>query len=92
MPTRKASVKALRKNQARKLHNLDIKSDIRKTVKKFVGSVGQNNKEEAQATLKLIYKKFDKAAKRNIITKNTSSRRKSRYSRLLGKLSQPAAK
>ena len=36
--------------------------------------------------LKEIYKKFDKAAKRNVIHKKTAARRKSRYARTLSAL------
>ena len=68
------------------MHNLDIKTDLKKTVKKFLASVKGKNTEEAQSNLKMLYKKFDKAAKRNIIHKNTASRRKSRFSRLIKSL------
>ena len=83
LPQRKCAIKELRKNHARRLHNLDIKTDIKKTIKRFLSSVTSKNTGEAENTLKLIYKKMDKAAKRNIISKNTAARRKSRFSRLL---------
>ena len=83
MPQRKSGVKELRKNQTRRLHNLDIKTDLKKTIKKFLASANAKNTTEAQADLKLVYKKLDKAAKRNIIHRNTASRRKARFSRLL---------
>ena len=41
--------------------------------------------DEAQELLKTLHKKFDKAAKRHIIQKNTAARRKSRYTLLLKK-------
>ena len=65
------------------MHNLDIKTDLKKTIKKFLSSVESKNKADAQTNLKTLYKKLDKAAKRNIIAKNTASRRKSRFARLL---------
>lgn len=86
MPQRKAGVKALRTNQKRHLHNLDIKTDLKKTIKKFLSSVDKKNVSEAQSGLKIVYKKLDKAAKRNLIHANTASRRKSRFSRLLKSL------
>ena len=64
------------------MQNLDIKTDLKKTIKKFMASVDKKDKAEAQTNLNLIYKKLDKATKRNILTKNTVSRRKSRFSRL----------
>lgn len=86
MPQRKAGVKALRTNHKRHLHNLDIKTDLKKTIKKFLSSVDKKDVSEAQSGLKIVYKKLDKAAKRNLIHANTASRRKSRFSRLLKSL------
>ncbi len=68
------------------MHNLDIKTDMKKTIKKFLASVDTKNKDEAQNDLKAVYKKLDKATKRNIIQKNTASRRKSRFSKLLANI------
>lgn len=86
MPQRKSGLKDLRKNWRRNQHNLDIKSDLKRTVKKYLKSIQGKQKEEASSLLKLVYKKFDKAAKHNIIEKNTASRRKSRFSRLLASI------
>ena len=86
MPQRYSGVKELRKSQKRRLHNLDIKTDLKKTIKTFVVSVENNKKDEAASNLNTVYKKLDKAAKRNILTKNTASRRKAKFSRILAKL------
>jgi len=83
VPQRNSARKELRKTQSRRLHNLDIKTDLRKTIKKFLLSVATKNTQEAGSNLKIVYKKIDKAAKRNLLHKNTAARRKSRYSRLL---------
>lgn len=69
------------------MHNLDLKTDLRKTVKKFLLSIRSKNLAEAQANLKVVFKKFDKATKRNILHKKTAGRRKSRYSRLVATIS-----
>lgn len=83
MPQRKTGIKELRKNHKRKMHNLDIKTDLKKTVKSFLATVNAKKMDEAKTQLKTIYKKFDKAAKRNVIHKNTAGRRKAHYTRLL---------
>ncbi|OGW96277.1 MAG: 30S ribosomal protein S20 [Omnitrophica WOR_2 bacterium GWC2_45_7] len=83
MPQRKSGLKALRQNNAKHMHNLDIKTDLKKTIKKFLASVKDKNTTEAKTNLTLVYKKLDKAAKRKIIEKNTAARRKSRFSKLL---------
>jgi small subunit ribosomal protein S20 len=83
LPQRRTAIKALRINKKRHLHNLDIKTDLKKTVKKFEGLVAKKNSEEAKLLLKIIYKKFDKAAKRHLIHEKTAARRKSRFNLLL---------
>jgi small subunit ribosomal protein S20 len=83
LPQRRSAIKELRKNHTNHMHNLDIKTDLKKTIKKFLASVQANNVEEAQENLKVVYKKIDKAAKRNLIHENTAARRKSRYSRII---------
>ena len=86
MPQRKSGIKELRKNRTKRLHNLDIKTDLKKTIKAYLASIKDKNKDESQSNLKLVYKKLDKATKKNIIAKNTASRRKSRFSKLLANL------
>lgn len=83
MPQRYSGVKELRKNRKRHMHNLDIKTDLKKTIKSYIKSVEEKNGDEAKSNLKVVYKKLDKAAKRGILQKNTAGRRKSRYARLL---------
>ncbi len=82
MPQRKTAVKDLKKNRARQMHNLDIKSELRKTIKAYVASVAVDEK-KAKDLLPLVYKKIDKAAKRNILHKKTAARRKARFAKLL---------
>jgi len=86
LPQRKTSAKELRKTFSRRLHNLDIRTDLRKTIKKFLTVVQAKNKAQAQSELKIVFKKLDKAAKRNVLPKNTAGRRKSRFSRLVAAL------
>jgi len=82
MPQRRTAIKDLRKSHTKHLHNLQIKTDLKKTVKKFVTAAAEK-KDDAKQLLKEIYKKFDKAAKRGICHKKTAARRKSRFARSL---------
>ena len=68
------------------MHNLDIKSDLKKTIKQFMSTVESKNKEKAKVNLNTLYKKIDKAAKRKVLAPNTASRRKSRFAKLLATL------
>lgn len=72
----------MRKNRKNRMQNLDIKTDLKKTLKTFVATVTKKEGDAAEK-LKTVYKKLDKAAKRNILHKNTVARRKSRLSRML---------
>ncbi len=82
MPQSRTAVKDLRKNRTRHMRNLDIKTDLKKTVKKFLSAV-QDKKSGTGELLKVLYQKMDKAAKRNILHKKTAARRKSRFAKLL---------
>jgi small subunit ribosomal protein S20 len=82
MPQRRTAIKDLRKAHTKHLHNLDIKTDLKKTLKKFTTAVTEKNA-DAKELLKTVYKKFDKAAKRNVMHKKTAARRKSRFAKSL---------
>ena len=82
MPQRRTAIKELRKNHTRHMHNLDIKTGLKKTLKSFI-SAAKDKKAEAKELLKTVYKKLDKAAKRNVVHKKTAARRKSRFAKLL---------
>jgi len=82
MPQRRTAIKDLRKAHTKHLHNLQIKTDLKKTVKKFVTAAAEK-KTEAKDLLKEIYKKFDKAAKRHVMHKKTAARRKARFAKSL---------
>ena len=58
MPQRRTAIKDLRKAHTKHLHNLQIKTDLKKTVKKFTTAVS-DKKADAVELLKEIYKKFD---------------------------------
>lgn len=65
------------------MHNMDIRSDLKHTIKQFLSLVQDKKKDEAQTALKILFKKVDKAAKENVLHKNTAARRKARFSRAL---------
>lgn len=86
MPQRKSGIKELRKNHVRHMHNLDIKTALKKTTKKFLASVKDKDKGKAQSNLNELYKKLDKATKRNLLHENTVAHRKSKFSKQLASL------
>ena len=90
MPQRRTAIKDLRKAHTKHLHNLQIKTDLKKVVKKFT-TAATDKKADATELLKEIYKKFDKAAKRKVMHKKTAARRKSRFARSLALPAQKQA-
>ncbi len=85
MPITKSAKKALRQNIRRKAKNLVYKRKIKNLIKKVGELVLEKKAEEAKNLLPRIYKALDKAAKVNVIKKNTATRRKSRITKLINK-------
>ncbi len=84
MPITTSAKKALRQNKRRHARNLSVKKSLKETIKKYRKFVS-TNKDEAQKFLGNVYAQLDKAAKNEVIKKNTASRLKSRLSHLLVK-------
>ncbi|MBL7130098.1 MAG: 30S ribosomal protein S20 [Candidatus Omnitrophica bacterium] len=83
MPQRKSAKKALRQIKKRRLHNLRIKRDLKKTIKQYLSLIQKKDTTQAKMLLSRVYSKLDKAVKKNIIKKNTAARKKSRLTRQL---------
>ncbi|MEK7566661.1 MAG: 30S ribosomal protein S20 [Patescibacteria group bacterium] len=78
MPIIKSAKKALRQAERRRVQNLARKDAIREVVRKIKKLVASNKHDEALALLPQAYKAMDKAAKTNVLHRNTASRKKSR--------------
>ncbi|MDT8445545.1 MAG: 30S ribosomal protein S20 [bacterium] len=85
MANHKSAIKRARQNAKRRLHNRDIKGNLRTELKKFIALVDGGQKDEAQTLLPAIHKVIDKAQSKGVITKNTASRKKSRTTLMLNK-------
>jgi len=86
MPIIKSEIKSLRQNKKRRERNLTYLRKMRLLIKEESKLVDEGKADEAKALLPKIYKALDKAAKENVIKKNTASRRKSRITLKLQKL------
>jgi len=80
MPQRKTKIKSMKSDKIRRLRNRKIKQDLNKAIKKYLTLASEKDIEQAKKALREVMSKLDKAAKKNIIHKNTASRRKSRLS------------
>lgn len=85
MPIKKSAKKALRQNVKRRTQNLIYKNKMKALVKEVSGLVSEKKLEEAKKLLPKIYKAMDKAAKVNVIKKNTASRKKAGIAKLINR-------
>ncbi|HZS43202.1 MAG TPA: 30S ribosomal protein S20 [Candidatus Paceibacterota bacterium] len=87
MPITRSAKKALRVSHRKRVFNLRRKTSLNNAVKEIKKLVGQKNIKEARAALSRAYKAIDKATKKGVIKKNNASRKKSRLSKLIKKIS-----
>ena len=66
----------MRQNNKRAVLNKQYKHKIKKLTRKMSDLVKEDKHKEAEKLLPSFYKAVDKAAKRNILHKNTASRKK----------------
>jgi len=80
MAQTKSAIKELRKTKKRTIHNKAIKAHLNYLEKKFLKTVAKDKK-EAKAIYVQLQQALDKAAKVNVLKKNTASRKKSRLAK-----------
>ena len=88
MPNKPSAMKELRKAKKRTVHNARIKTNVRALLSKCKNLVAKGNFEEAKKTALLLQKAVDKAARENVISKNSASRKKSRIMKMIAKSSK----
>ncbi len=71
MPIIKSAKKAARQANKRTAHNVEIKRDIKAAVKAFKAKPSAKTLSKAQS-------EYDKAVKKDLLKKNTASRRKAK--------------
>ena len=86
MPTMKSAKKRLRQNIKQNLRNRTYKSALKTQLKKFLSVVKEGNAPAAQEELRLTVKKIDKGVAKNILHKNTASRKKARLTKKLNQM------
>ncbi|HBT81730.1 30S ribosomal protein S20 [Candidatus Giovannonibacteria bacterium RIFCSPHIGHO2_01_FULL_48_47] len=82
MPIIKSAKKALRQSIRRRERNLARKAALQKVLKTFSRLIKAKKLDEAKSYFPNVQKALDKAAKQNIIKKNTAARKKSRLSKV----------
>jgi len=85
MPIKKSAKKYLRASKRRAAQNLKVKKTFKEAVKKLAELAKAEKIDEAKKMFPTVQKALDKAAKGNVISKNTAARKKSRLSKMLKK-------
>ncbi len=74
MPIIKSAIKRMHQNAKRRARNVSLKSDIKTAVKAF-------RAKPSATTLSAAQSEYDKAVKKNLLKKNTASRRKAQLAK-----------
>lgn len=85
MPIKQSAKKYLRASGKRAAQNAKIKKAFKDAVKKLQSLAKAGHIEDAKKMFPSVQKALDKAAKVNIIAKNTAARKKSRLVKMLKK-------
>ena len=85
MPIKHAALKQIRKDRGRRERNQAVRSELKTLTKRLLGLLNEQKLNEAGALLKVVSKKYDHAASRHVIHRNTAARYKSRLMRHLNK-------
>lgn len=86
MPNIKSAAKRVRQTEVRTLRNRALKTRVKTFRKKLAAAVAEKQKDLAVQTLSELFAAADKAAKKNVLQKNTVARYKSAGARLLATL------
>jgi small subunit ribosomal protein S20 len=88
MANLKSSKKAARQTDRRTIRNLAIRRSMKTIIKKVRDNIEKGKLGEAKEAYQKATKQIDKAAKANIIHKNTASRYKSRLAKAINNASK----
>ena len=78
MPIKKQAFKALRQSRKRHEKNKGVVTEVKTLIKKASQLISEKKRSEADAALKALESKMYRAAKSNVIKKETASRKISR--------------
>ena len=78
MAHRRSSIKKIRIDKRRRLHNLRVISELKTVTRKVQEFIAAKKQDEAVKKSRELFSKLDKAVKKGILHKNRASRQKSR--------------
>ncbi|MCB9898704.1 MAG: 30S ribosomal protein S20 [Planctomycetes bacterium] len=91
MPNSPSSQKRVRQNAKRNLINRAKASSMKTAMRRVDEAVEKGDKAAIESAVKVAYSRIDKAAKTNVIHKNTAARRKALVMRKIAKAAKAAS-
>lgn len=83
MPIKHAALKQIRKDRKREYHNQAIRSELKTLTKRLLALLNGQQLKEAATLIREVAKRYDMAASKGVIHRNTASRYKARLARRL---------
>ena len=90
MPIIQSSIKRARQNEKRRSRLLPYRTHMKTMIRSAMDLIASQKTEEARALLPRAYNAIDTAAKKQIISVRTASRRKSRLARAVAQVPVPS--
>lgn len=87
MPIKHAALKQIRKDRKRYQRNQAIRTELKSLTKRLLVLLKGRQLDEAKSLIRVVAKRYDHAASKGIVHRNTAARYKSR---LMRRLNQPA--
>jgi len=91
MPIIKSAKKRVKQTLVRQARNYNTRTAVKKSIRRIEDAIKAGDKALAEKELVTAYKVIDTAAKKNVLNKNTASRRKSTLARAIADI-KPAKK
>jgi small subunit ribosomal protein S20 len=86
MANKNSAKKSIRQNKKRRPHNIAISSELKTLTKKLNAFIDDGKSVEAAKALSVVMSKLDKAAKKGLIKRQNSDRKKSRLATKVARL------
>ncbi len=78
MPIKHAALKQIRKDRKRYPRNQALRSELKTLTKRLLVALKNQQLDEAKSLIRLVAKRYDRAASKGVVHRNTAARYKSR--------------
>ncbi len=78
MPIKHAALKQIRKGRKLESRNQAVRAELKTLTKRFLGLLSEKKVDEAKTLIHVVASKYDRAASKGVLHRNTADRFKSR--------------